>query len=107
MDIATMKRIAENKGRIAQLERYLASDRQEGRDPEVEQNMLLWDGWVVELDTTGTTWKGRVEALVPADLADAVAHAMACNGATIDERTTTAEGLVRLYSRGYYYHIGA
>ena len=49
-------------------------------------------------------WKGRAEALVPAELADDIAEAMDFHGSVIDFRSEPAKGRVALISKGYIAH---
>ena len=61
---------------------------------------------MVNLDE-GLGWKGPVEAVVPRDIAPDVAEAMDFVGAIVDTQTVAGDNKVRLYSQGYYVHIGA
>jgi len=58
-------------------------------------------------DSLNTSWKGRVEAVVPEEKASDMREAMDFIGASVDNETKLAGGRVRLYSRGYYFHVGA
>jgi hypothetical protein len=49
-------------------------------------------------------WRGRVEAIVTADMADDMADAMNFMGAKVDSRTALSNGAVKLTSRGYWAH---
>lgn len=53
-------------------------------------------------------WKGEAVAVVPPDMETLVAEAMNFMGSTVDTRNRArTDGNVHLYSRGYYYHVGA
>lgn len=63
----------------------------------------LWREHVKLMD--GDDWKGRVNAVVPSELADDVAEAMQNNGALIDKRIAFMMGhMTYLYSAGYRAH---
>ena len=51
-----------------------------------------------------THWKGPCAAEVPAALASDVAEAMNYMGSIVDDRRDLPNGLVRLYSEGYWAH---
>ena len=49
-------------------------------------------------------WKGPCAAEVPAAIASDVADAMNFMGAIVDDRRSLPDGIVRLYSEGYWAH---
>jgi hypothetical protein len=52
-------------------------------------------------------WKGPVEAVVPEEKAADMREAMNFIGAHVDKTESLPGGRVRLYSQGYYVHVGA
>lgn len=52
-------------------------------------------------------WKGRVQAVVDKEDADKMREAMNFVGALVDNEKELPDGKVKLFSRGYYHHIGA
>jgi hypothetical protein len=63
----------------------------------------LWREHVRLMD--GDDWKGRVNAVVPSNLANDMAEAMENNGALIDKRVNFLMGhMTYLYSNGYRAH---
>lgn len=57
-----------------------------------------------------TPWKGRVVAVVDRfddESVEDVEEAMDFIGAIVDEKEEQPDGSVKLFSKGYYHHIGA
>ena len=52
-------------------------------------------------------WKGPCFAVVPSDLASHMSEAMDFMGAVVDLEEPEKDGKVRLWSEGYYTHIGS
>lgn len=52
-------------------------------------------------------WKGPISATVSEDLAPDMRQAMGFMGCAVDHETVLPDGHIVLYSKGYYYHVGA
>jgi hypothetical protein len=61
----------------------------------------LWSEHVVPLTEH---WKGPVEAVVKPSLVEDVSEAMDFMGAIVDKISETCDGMVKLYSKGYWAH---
>ena len=73
-----------------------------------ERGALLRDLYQRFVTHPSGNWKGEAVAEVPADMVALVSEAMDFMGSIVDSRNAARlDGKVHLYSRGYYYHIGA
>jgi len=71
-----------------------------------EQLRTLWSEHIKHEDPQWG-WKGPCFAVVPSDLASHMSEAMNFMGAVVDLEEPDEDGKVRLWSEGYYAHIGA
>jgi len=62
-------------------------------------------------DNLRTPWKGRVLIVVeptePREMVEMCKEAMDFMGAIVDQVKSLPDGSVKLFSKGYYHHVGA
>ena len=79
----------------------------EATQKRAEQLRDLWAEHIKHEDQEKWGWKGPCFAVVPSDVASHMSEAMCFMGAVVDLEEPGEDGNVRLWSEGYYIHIGA
>jgi len=79
----------------------------EATQKRAEQLRALWAEHIKHEDQERWGWKGPCFAVVPSDLASHMSEAMDFMGAVVDLEEPEKDGKVRLWSEGYYIHIGS
>ncbi|MAH47723.1 hypothetical protein CMI37_18020 [Candidatus Pacearchaeota archaeon] len=78
-----------------------SSAKREDRTAHQERMKSLYDQHIEHPDDH---WKGRAVAKVAPEIAGEVEEAMNYMGSIVDSRRELKNGLVKLYSRGYWAH---